>query len=86
MKEINNIYAPYCPKCGSCGEDGCCPATMCQQSPDGHYCQIYLKELKFGYLMYHRLLELIKDDEKYKEQVDKMWDELYDKVFSDNGK
>jgi hypothetical protein len=79
-----NIYDPYCPVCGSFGEDGCCPATSCKQHPDGRYCQTHLAELKFGYKMYHRLMELIENDEKYKEQVDEIWDKLYDQTFYDD--
>lgn len=74
-------YSPYCPICSGCGEDGCCRATICQQHPDGHYCESYLKELKFGYKMYHHLLKLVDGDEKYKEQVDKIWDETWDEIF-----
>ena len=74
-------YSPYCPICEACGEDGCCRATTCQQHPDGSYCQTYLKELQFGYRMYHELMKLIDGDEKYKEQVDKIWDETYDNTF-----
>jgi len=34
--------------------------------------------------MYHRLMELIEDDVKYKEQVDEIWDKLYDQIFYDD--
>jgi hypothetical protein len=81
IKENKSEYSPYCPICGGCGEDGCCPATACKQHPDGKYCETYLAELKFGYLMYHKLMELIDGDEKYETQVDVIWNELYDKVF-----
>ena len=81
IKENKSEYSPYCPICSGCGEDGCCPATACKQHPDGKYCETYLAELKFGYLMYHKLMELIGGDEKYETQVDVIWNELYDKVF-----
>ena len=83
MMNKEEEYNPYCPICDSCGEDGCCSATSCKQHPEGKYCETYLKELKFGYLMYHKLSELIDGDEKYQSEVDKIWDELYDKVFKD---
>ncbi len=75
-------YNPYCTICDSCGEDGCCPATSCKQHPDGKYCKTYLNELKFGYIMYKQLLNLIDEDEKYKDIVDKMWNDTYDKLFT----
>ena len=73
--------SPYCPVCDACGEDGCCSAMSCQQHPDGHYCKTYLRDLKFGYRMYKELMRLIEDDKKYKEQVDKIWDETYDGIY-----
>lgn len=76
-----NRNSPYCTVCGSCGEDGCCSALSCQQHPDGDYCQTYLKELQFGYKMYRQLHELVSEDERYKDQIDKMWNEEYDLTF-----
>lgn len=85
MEENQEEYkSPYCPICSACGEDGCCPATNCKQHPEGHYCLEYLSELKFGYLMYHKLMKLIDGDDKYKEQVDEIWDKTYDLIFDDN--
>jgi hypothetical protein len=72
---------PYCPICDGCGEDGCCSATHCRQHPDGHYCKTYLAELKFGYRMYHQIMELIDDDPKYKEQIDKIRSDVWDFTF-----
>jgi hypothetical protein len=77
-------YSPYCPVCSGCGEDGCCPATMCEQSPEGDYCQTYLKELKFGYIMYHEILKMIDGDEKYEEKVNEVFDKTWDIIFSKN--
>jgi hypothetical protein len=77
----NEDYSPYCPICNSCGEDACCSAMSCQQDPNGKYCETYLKELKFGYLMYHKLFELIDKDERYEKQVDELWDEIWDEIF-----
>ena len=56
---------------------------MCKQSPDGYYCKSYLKDLKFGYKMYNHLIELVGDDERYKERIDKLWDETYDEIYSE---
>jgi hypothetical protein len=77
-------YSPYCPICSGCGEDGCCPATVCEQSPEGDYCQTYLKELKFGYIMYHKILKMIDGDEKYEEKVNEVFDKTWDIIFSKN--
>jgi len=79
MEEEN--YSPYCPVCQSCGEDGCCPATSCQQHPDGHYCKTYLAELQFGYIMYHEIMRLVEEDPKYKDVISKIWDEKWDLIF-----
>lgn len=81
MEENEEYESPYCPVCDGCGEDGCCPATCCQQDPNGDYCKTYLKDLKFGYIMYKELMNLVSEDEKYKEQIDKIWDETYDRIF-----
>jgi len=79
-------YSPYCPICDACGEDGCCPATACKQNQNGKYCATYLKELKFGYLMYHKILNLIDGDSKYEEKVNEIFDDLWDKIFDDENK
>jgi len=81
---MENFYSPYCEICTGCGEDGCCPASNCQQHPDGKYCEIYLKELKFGYLMYHKLMGMVEEDPKYKEEISEVFDELWDRIFDDN--
>ena len=80
MTEEN--YSPYCPVCSGCGEEGCCTPLMCKQSPEGKYCESYLKDLKFGYKMYKHLMELVDDDEKYKEQIDELWDKTYDRIYT----
>lgn len=77
-------YNPYCPVCSGCGEDGCCSATICQQSEDGSYCQTYLKDLKLSYRMYkwtmnnlyERLPEDLKNelDEEYSRQANLTFD------------
>lgn len=80
MTEEN--YSPYCPVCSGCGEEGCCSPLMCKQSPEGKYCESYLKDLKFGYKMYEHLMGLVGDDEKYKEQIDELWDKTYDRIYT----
>lgn len=77
-----NEYSPYCPVCSGCGEEGCCSPLMCKQSSDGSYCNSYLKDLKFGYKMYDHLMKLVGDDEKYKEQIDELWDRTYDLIYN----
>jgi hypothetical protein len=74
-------YSPYCSVCSGCGEEGCCSATICKQDPNGSYCKTYLMDLKFGYIMYKELMKIIDGDKKYEEQIDKIWDEVYDNVY-----
>jgi hypothetical protein len=82
LKEMDEeLRSPYCPICEACGEDGCCPATSCKQHPDGDYCKGYLAELKFTYWMYKDLMNLVADDPKYKDAIDKMWGENWDAIF-----
>jgi hypothetical protein len=71
-------YSPYCPVCSGCGEDGCCKATMCQMSPDGSYCESYLKDLKIGYLMDEWVMENLYEQftDEMKAAYDKKYDEL----------
>jgi hypothetical protein len=83
MQEDDIEYSPYCKICDACGEDGCCSAASCKQHPDGHYCKGYLKELKFGYLMYKELMNLVGDDPRYEEMISKKWNDLYDQIFID---
>ena len=81
----NEDYSPYCPICGGCGEEGCCPPTMCKQHPDGDYCETYLRDLKFGYVLndwfHNKLLETL--PQEVQDQYLQKWDELYD-VFYKN--
>ena len=73
--------SPYCPICSSCGEDGCCPATMCVHDPNGKYCDWYLRDLRFGYVMFEKIYGLVHDDPKYKDEIDKMYDKYWDLIF-----
>jgi len=79
--ELSEEYSQYCKICDSCGEDGCCSAVSCQQHPEGDYCKTYLRDLKFGYIMYKELFNMVSEDPKYKDQVDKIWDETYDRIY-----
>lgn len=74
-------YNPYCPICSACGEDGCCSATSCKQHPDGDYCETYLKDLHFSYLMYKDLMNMLDGDEKYDKQIDEIYNENYDIIY-----
>lgn len=78
---IETEYSPYCPVCDGCGEEGCCSPMHCQQSSDGQYCKTYLKDLKFGYLMYDQIMALVGKDETYKAQIDNIFHETYDRIY-----
>jgi hypothetical protein len=82
-KPLEETYSPYCPICDSCGEDGCCSALSCGQHPDGKYCKTYLRDLQFGYRMFKDLFELIYEDPKYKEELEKIYDKNYDIPYRD---
>lgn len=69
----------YCNICGGCGEDGCCSAVNCQQNTDGEYCLSYLDDLKFAYLMFNDVYDLI--DKKHKEEFDRIYDKNYDIIY-----
>ncbi len=73
--------SPYCPVCDGCGDEGCCKATICEMSPDGDYCQTYLKDLKFGYMMYNDIYELIPKDKETKELLDRIWEKNYKRAY-----
>lgn len=76
--ELHKDYNPYYQVCSGCGEDDCCSAINCQQSKDGKYCETYLNDLKFGYLMFKDLYELV--DEKTAEEIyDKNYEIIYEK-------
>ena len=82
MEDKEN-YSPYCPICSACGEDGCCSALSCKQHSDGHYCETYLKELRFGYALNKQFQRELYDklSTELKEEWDKIWDKTYDKYF-----
>ena len=81
MEKNNEEYSPYCKECDSCGEEGCCSPLVCKQDPKGDYCQTYLKDLKFGYKMYNDLMDLLAEDEKYKQEIDEIWNKNYDSIY-----
>jgi hypothetical protein len=78
IEEKQEDYTLICPVCTGCGEDGCCKATMCQMSPDGSYCESYLKDLKIGYLMDEWVMENLYEQftDEMKAAYDKKYDEL----------
>ena len=76
-----NQYDPYCPVCSGCGEEGCCSPLGCKQSPEGSYCESYLKDLKFGYLMYDSIYDLIPKDEETQKKLDEIWEKNYDLIY-----
>lgn len=81
MESNEENKSPYCKVCKACGEEGCCSATTCQHSPDGEYCETYLNELKFGYLMYKDMWELVTGEEE-KKKLEKLFSENYDLIFN----
>ncbi len=85
MSEDIVKYSPYCPICEGCGEEGCCSPLLCKQDPNGSYCQSYLNDLKFGYKMYNKIMELLeKDDEKNQEIIESIkniFDITYDEIY-----
>lgn len=76
-KYLEEDYSPYCPVCSGCGEEGCCSATLCEQSPDGLYCKWYLRDLKFGYRMYNDIMDLISNDEETQKKFNEIWEKNY---------
>ena len=79
--QIEECESPYCPVCDGCGEDDCCPATKCQMSPEGHYCETYLRDLKFGYLMHKDMWDLIPKDPETQVKLDEIFDKNYERVY-----
>lgn len=77
-------YSPYCPVCSACGEEGCCSATACVQHPDGHYCDSYLRDLKFGYVLSewvsNNIIDTLPKDTK--DRYNQKWDEFYDIFYN----
>jgi len=76
----------YCPVCSGCGEDGCCKATMCKMTPDGSYCETYLKDLKVAYKMDEWVtMELYKTfTEEQRKQYDEAYEQILDEVYGKN--
>jgi hypothetical protein len=56
---------------------------MCKQHPDGHYCESYLGNLKFGYVLNdwvdNELMETLPQEAQ--DQYNQKWDELYDVFY-----
>lgn len=79
-KETGEKYSPYCPVCSGCGEEGCCSPLKCKQDPEGHYCQTYLNDLRFGYMMFTDLDKLLEEKkDKYPELLEEV-----NKIFEKN--
>lgn len=74
-----NKYDPYCPVCSGCGEEGCCSPMACKMSEEGRYCKTYLKHLKFAYLMYQELFEMLHESDP--DRADAIFDKNYDKIY-----
>ena len=85
-EKYGDMESIYCPVCSGCGEDGCCNATKCKMSPDGSYCETYLKDLKVAYYMYDWFMENVYDTltEEQKEKSDEAYEQILDKVYGDN--
>lgn len=77
-------YSPYCKICTGCGEDGCCSAVHCEQHKDGRYCETYLRDLKFAYLMFDSIQDFLKDDEESKKAIDEIFSKNYDLIYRKN--
>lgn len=75
--------SPYCKACGACGESECCSPMYCSQAKDGEYCEGYIKDLRFGYLMNEFLMDLVGKDPQYQEEIRLEWNLLYDLVYKD---
>ncbi len=84
MTTQTKYESPYCPVCDGCGEEGCCSPLRCKQSSDGHYCESYLNDLKFGYIMNSYFQENIwgRMSDDLKKEYDEMWDKIYDKTYN----
>jgi hypothetical protein len=57
---------------------------VCEHHPEGVYCETYLKELKFGYIMYNDILNLVDGDKKYDKKIDEIFDKNWDSIFLKN--
>lgn len=82
-KALDKTYhSPYCNECGGCGEDGCCSAAACTQR-GGDYCDVYLRELKFGYIMNKWFYNEIRShiSEELQKLYDDKWSDTYDQLM-----
>lgn len=88
LQEFKRIQArtkimenPYCKVCGACGEEGCCSPLTCDFTEGCEYKDIYLKDLKYGYLLMQRLYDYLDhnhDGQAIKEIEDKTYNDIYE--------
>lgn len=79
VRELQDSQSPYCSVCKGCGEDGCCPASICEQKEEGKYCGSYLADLRFGYIMFKETYDIL--EENHKEELSKIYDKNYDLIY-----
>lgn len=87
-EEEFDIESPYCSDCGACGEAECCSPFMClrksvSKNKECMYGETYLKEVKMYYYLGQKLYDLIleKGDLENIKIVNKIYDELFDKIY-----
>lgn len=72
-------YSPYCKICGGCGEEGCCSAAICEQHKEGEYCEWYLRDLRFGYIMFRETYDLL--EIHCEEEMSEIYDKNYNLIY-----
>lgn len=80
IPEIESVISFYCEVCNGCGEEGCCSPVSCSMDPKGRYCETYLKDLKFGYMMFRETYNMLNENKEQNEELLKKIDELWDKI------
>ena len=86
MSEESEEYNPYCKVCTGCGEDGCCSALICEMSPEGEYCETYLKDLELSHRCFKEIWDRFSDDERVDKIIGEIFDKNYDIVYKDENK
>lgn len=77
----------YCKICDGCGEEICCNPVVCKMHPDGDYCDSYLNDLRFGYLMFRDVYNLV-NEEKYKNKellgmIEEIWNKNEERIYGE---